>query len=213
MEISQLELVAAKLKIEYSDDGGENFYDAQLAEANPQSGQIILDNNNEYQISDISEDDVNVETEVFSLGMVWDSKSVANGNGSLADTYLDNVKIKITPEYSLIETPADINPGNNQSEDEDTDNNSNNSGSEEQEQDNTEENGQVDSDQQEADPQETANDDDGQAQEEAESSEDELSVDDADLTQDDTAQDEQNSAPTELNEQVNDDNNSPQDDS
>jgi len=102
-------LADTKLKVEYSDDNGLNFYDAEIAVVEPMNGTVDLDNSKEYQIGSI--DPIDTSRGDVMIMIVWDSKSVANGNGSLAYAYHDDIMIKVTPSNDLIEEePAEEEP-------------------------------------------------------------------------------------------------------
>jgi len=80
-----------QLKIEYSDDGGINWYDPYLYSVSG-SGSPTLNNANEYQIANIS-----TSGGANTLTVVWDTKSLSNGNGSLDNTDQSDILIRVTP--------------------------------------------------------------------------------------------------------------------
>ncbi len=100
--INDFEFSDTKLQVEYSDDAGENFYQAVLVSVTSNHGEVDLNNEEKYQINGINT--TNFSQDNVSLMIVWDSKSEVNGNGSLANAVYDELKIRITPEYTLPET-------------------------------------------------------------------------------------------------------------
>jgi len=83
-----------KLKVEYSDDGGVSWYDPFLFSATPGSGSVDLDNGNAYQVGTI--DNIDTSGGPVTLSVVWDTKSVNNGNGSLDNTDQDDIQLRVT---------------------------------------------------------------------------------------------------------------------
>ncbi|MCX6740511.1 MAG: hypothetical protein NTZ49_04770 [Candidatus Parcubacteria bacterium] len=84
-----------KLKVEYSDDGGTNWYDPDLVSAAPNNGAIDLDDVQTYQVGTVN----GIDTDDFAsvtLTIVWDTKSASNGNGTLTGDQSD-IKVRVTP--------------------------------------------------------------------------------------------------------------------
>lgn len=67
------------LQVQYSDDGGATFYDAQLVSAIPDSGSVDLDNAQTYQVGSVNP--IDTDGGAKTLTLVWDTQSSANGNG------------------------------------------------------------------------------------------------------------------------------------
>ena len=98
--VSDSDLNSTRLKVEYSDDGGLNWYDPDLVSATPSSGTVDLTNANTYQIGSI--DSIETGTGSIILTIVWNTKSAANGHGSLSGTNLSNIRVRVTPnDFSL----------------------------------------------------------------------------------------------------------------
>lgn len=90
-----------KLKVEYSSDGGANWYQAYLAGATPSSGSIDLNNTNPYQIGTANPIDTSGGN--ITLTIIWDTKSASNGGGSLNNQDLNNVQLRVTPNDGTID--------------------------------------------------------------------------------------------------------------
>jgi hypothetical protein len=88
-----------RLQVQYSDDGGSNFYDTELISASPDSGTVDLNNAVQYQVG--STDAIDTNTGARVLTIVWDTKSAGNGNGVLTGEQSD-IQIRVTPNDSTI---------------------------------------------------------------------------------------------------------------
>lgn len=84
-----------KVKIEYSDDGGINWYDAEINSISVSSGTADINNASAYQIGDTNLVDTSGGS--VDLTITWDTKSTSNGNGSMDDMDLTNVQIRVIP--------------------------------------------------------------------------------------------------------------------
>ncbi len=96
LTISDKDLNETKLKIEYSTDEGNSWYRPWLVQGEPDQGEIILNNENEYQIEEIDTD----EFQEINLILIWDTKSEANGGGSLANTF-STILLRFTPNDGI----------------------------------------------------------------------------------------------------------------
>jgi len=90
-----------KLKIEYSDDGGINWYDPYLISVSTDKGDADLDNSSIYQVG--SNNPIDTSMGNVTLTLVWDTKSNLNGNGSLDNIEQNNIQIKLTPHDNINE--------------------------------------------------------------------------------------------------------------
>ena len=98
--VSDSDLDTTRLKVEYSDDGGTNWYDPDLVSATPSSGTVDLNNANPYQIGSVNP--IGTNTGSVTLTVVWNTKSAANGNGSLSGTDQSDIQVRVTPnDFSL----------------------------------------------------------------------------------------------------------------
>ncbi|MFA6537370.1 MAG: fibronectin type III domain-containing protein [Patescibacteria group bacterium] len=93
-----------KLKVEYSDDGGSTWYDPYLDSATPNSGSVDLNNANVYQIGETNKVDTSGGAKTVTI--VWDTQSVANGNGSLDGTDQVDIKLRFTANDGTIDSTA-----------------------------------------------------------------------------------------------------------
>jgi hypothetical protein len=84
-----------RLKVEYSDNGGSNWYDPDLVSVTPSGGSTDLDDSQNYQIGTVNP--VDTSGGQITLTIVWDSQSGANGNGSLDDTDQTDIKLRVIP--------------------------------------------------------------------------------------------------------------------
>jgi len=94
-----------KLKVEYSDNDGENWHDPDLVSVTASTGSPDLNNAENYQIGS--------NTPISTLAantliITWDTKSSDNGNGSLDDTALESVRVRVTPNDSLMDGESQI---------------------------------------------------------------------------------------------------------
>ncbi|HRY60530.1 MAG TPA: LysM domain-containing protein [Patescibacteria group bacterium] len=99
--ISDANLQNTKLKVEYSPDGGMNWYAPYLAFATPSSGAIDLNNSNAYQIG--TSNPIDTSGGAVTLNIVWDTKNASNGGGSLDGLDQSNYQIRVTPSDSLVD--------------------------------------------------------------------------------------------------------------
>ncbi len=83
-----------KLKVEYSDDNGSNWYDPDLVSATPSAGSVDMDDANAYQIG--TSDAIDTSGGSKTLTIVWDTKSGSNGHGAIS-SYNSTVKVRVTP--------------------------------------------------------------------------------------------------------------------
>ncbi|MDP4007895.1 MAG: S-layer homology domain-containing protein [Candidatus Peregrinibacteria bacterium] len=91
-----------KLKVEYSEDGGSSFYDADLVSATPDgAGSVDLDDAQTYQIGTVNGIDTDAADTVVTI--VWDSKSASNGNGAVTDEQSD-IQVRVTANDSIIDS-------------------------------------------------------------------------------------------------------------
>jgi len=81
-------------KVEYSDDGGSNWYDPFLVSVSG-SGSPSVDNSETYQIRSVTG-----TSSGNALIVVWDTQSASNGNGSLDDTSQSDIQLRVTPNDS-----------------------------------------------------------------------------------------------------------------
>jgi len=86
-----------RLKVEYSEDGGSTWKDAELSSATVDNGAVDLDNGNTYQIGTSN----GIDTDDFSTVTVtvyWDSLSASNngGSGGPAGNQTD-IQVRVTP--------------------------------------------------------------------------------------------------------------------
>jgi len=92
-----------KLKIEYSDDNGLNWYDPILLSATPSAGTVDLDNALAYQVGSV--DPVDTTTGLKSLTIVWDTQSAANQNGTLDIQDLNTIQLRVTANDNTSDSP------------------------------------------------------------------------------------------------------------
>jgi len=93
--ISDIDLDNTKLKIEYSDDGGINWYNPYLSLTVPSSGTINLNNADIYQIG--TSDAIDTSGGNINLTITWDTKNALNENGSLDNTDQSDIQIRVVP--------------------------------------------------------------------------------------------------------------------
>lgn len=93
-----------RLKVEYSDDGGSNWYDPYLDSATPNSGSVDLNNANEYQIGETNK--IDTSGGAITVTVVWDTQSASNGNGALTGTDQSDIKLRFTANDSTIDSTA-----------------------------------------------------------------------------------------------------------
>lgn len=84
-----------KLKVEYSDDNGANFYDAEIVSAGVNSGTVDVDNSAGYQIGSL--DAIDSFGGAVDLTVIWDTKSFNNGNGSLDAFDISDIQLRVIP--------------------------------------------------------------------------------------------------------------------
>lgn len=99
--ISDADLNDTKLQVEYSDNGGTNWYDPDLVSATPSSGSVDLTNANAYQIG--TSNAIDTSTGSITLTIIWNTKSAANGHGSLDGTDQSDIKVRVTPNDSTVD--------------------------------------------------------------------------------------------------------------
>ena len=85
------------LEVEYSDDGGSNWYDPDLVSVSG-DGTPTVDDAKTFQIESITstEDD-------NALTIVWDTLSASNGNGSLDAADQADIQVRVTPSDGTAE--------------------------------------------------------------------------------------------------------------
>ncbi|MFC1787897.1 peptidoglycan-binding protein, partial [Patescibacteria group bacterium] len=102
--VADVNLDTTRLKVEYSDDGGSTFYDPDLVSATPSAGTVDLNDANPYQIGTV--DAIDTDGGSVVLTIVWDTKSIGNGNGAITGEEAD-IQIKVTANDSVADsTPA-----------------------------------------------------------------------------------------------------------
>jgi len=101
------DLDTTRLQVQYSDDGGSNFYDAFIVSATPDSGTVDVDNGTQYQIG--STDAIDTDGGSVSLTMVWDSQNAGNGNGPVTGEQSDII-IRLTPNDFIDDGFAEDSP-------------------------------------------------------------------------------------------------------
>ncbi|MGE5392704.1 MAG: DUF2341 domain-containing protein [Candidatus Saccharibacteria bacterium] len=84
-----------KLKVEYSDDSGSNWYDPIIFGVTPSSGSVDSDDAQTYQIGSINP--IDTSTGPITLTIAWDTKSSGNGHGSLDDVDTTGFMVRVTP--------------------------------------------------------------------------------------------------------------------
>lgn len=87
-----------RLQVQYSDDGGSNFYDAELVSVTPSAGTTELNNATQYQIG--STDAIDTDSGSKTLTIVWDSKSASNANGAVTGEQND-IQLRVIPNDSI----------------------------------------------------------------------------------------------------------------
>lgn len=92
--ISDADANTTTLKVEYSDDGGATFYDAQLVSVSSTIGTVDINNSAEFQVGDGDAIDTNLAN--VTLTILWDTQSALNGNGSVTGTQSD-IQLRVTP--------------------------------------------------------------------------------------------------------------------
>jgi len=97
--ISDINYDDTKMMVEYSDDGGTNWYDAEISSASVSNGTADVDNSSSYQIGTV--DAIDTSTGAVTLTVVWDTKSASNENGSLNNMDLSNIQVRVTPNDFL----------------------------------------------------------------------------------------------------------------
>ncbi len=93
--VSDIDNEDTRLMVEYSDDGGLNWYKASIDSASVDSGSVSVNNSVTYQIGEADMIDTNAGD--VTLTIVWDTQSVGNGNGSLDDLDLTDVQLRVIP--------------------------------------------------------------------------------------------------------------------
>jgi len=86
----------SRVKVEYSDDGGANFFDPDLISMTSNNGITDLDDTHIYQIGSVD----GIDTDDFvsvTLIIVWDTQSSLNENGSLDAIDQSDIQIRVTP--------------------------------------------------------------------------------------------------------------------
>lgn len=108
--VSDPDLDNTRFKVEYSDDSGVSWYDPYLVSATPDSGSTDIDNAQTYQIG--SNDAIDTAGGAVTLSVVWDTKNVSNGNGSLDTTDQSDIQLRVTPsdfiEDGTMQTSGDF---------------------------------------------------------------------------------------------------------
>lgn len=99
--ISDADNENTQLKIEYSDNGGTTWYDPYIISGTPNSGSVNLDNTHPYQLGSV--DVIDTATGPITLTIVWDTKSVSNGHGSLDTTDQTDIKVRVTPNDGSVD--------------------------------------------------------------------------------------------------------------
>lgn len=84
-----------RLKVEYSDDNGSNWYDPIIAEAIASIGTADIENSAEYQIG--SANPVDTSSGLVTLTVAWDTRSSGNGHGSLDNMDQGGYLVRVTP--------------------------------------------------------------------------------------------------------------------
>ncbi|GEM_PF-6004578 len=93
-EVSDPNFDSLKLRVDYSDNGGINWYDPDLVSVSASVGtNPDLDDANVYQIGTVS----NISTASSNtLSIVWNTKSASNGNGAIAGRQTD-IMVRVLP--------------------------------------------------------------------------------------------------------------------
>jgi len=89
-----------RLQVEYSDDGGGNFFDAELVSAVPDSGTVNLNNADTYQVG--TADAIDTDLANVTVTVIWNSSSVSNGNGPVLGEQSD-IQVRVTPNDSTVD--------------------------------------------------------------------------------------------------------------
>lgn len=92
-EVSDADNEQSRLMVEYSDDGGLNWYDAELLSVSVDSGTVDLNNGNTYQIG--TGDPIDTDSGTITVSVVWDTKSASNENGSLDGVDSSDIQIRV----------------------------------------------------------------------------------------------------------------------
>lgn len=87
--ISDSDADSTNVKVEYSDDSGSTWYDAQLVSVSG-TGSPTIDNAEAYQVRSVSTASAN------ALTITWDTTSASNGNGALTGDQTD-IQVRVTP--------------------------------------------------------------------------------------------------------------------
>jgi len=96
VEVKDENLDLSDLKVEYSLNNGASWVNGDpFLVSVTQSGQSpSINNSSEYQIINVLPDD-------SEATILWDTKSVLNGAGSLANQRVEQAKIRVTPKKRL----------------------------------------------------------------------------------------------------------------
>lgn len=96
--VSDTDSDSTRFEVQYSEDGGSNFYDAQLVSATPSAGTVDLNNATQYQVG--SSDAIDTDSGSKTLTIVWDTQSASNGNGALIGDQSD-IQLRVIPNDSI----------------------------------------------------------------------------------------------------------------
>lgn len=96
--VEDSDLDTTRIQIEYSDDAGSNFYDAELISVTPDSGSTDLDNSTSYQVG--TNDAVDTDGGSVLMTLVWDTQSASNGNGPVTGEQSD-IQFRVTPNDQI----------------------------------------------------------------------------------------------------------------
>lgn len=90
-----------KLKVEYSENGGASWYDADLVSATPNQGAVDLDDAQTYQIG--TSNGIDTDTANTTVTIVWAAASASNGNGAVTGEQSD-IQVRVTANDSIIDS-------------------------------------------------------------------------------------------------------------
>jgi len=93
--ISDADNETSRLLVEYSDDGGLNWYDPEIASVITDSGSTDLDNANVYQIG--TADPIDTNSGPVTITITWNTQSTSNENGPLDGLEASDLQIRVRP--------------------------------------------------------------------------------------------------------------------